>query len=303
MVRAVGNQAVSIDLQGATGIITLTFPASTTTNEIVEQINSISDSTGVIASANGYTGGAGSLTASGVVLLSRQYGSEAFVSVTVLENSGDFFLQDRGGITVNPTSGGGRTVGRDAEGTINGAATVGDGLKMSLTGFQMDLEVTLDETFGAGNTTFAITDGGSLYQLGPRVNVNQQESIGVKSMQANKLGNRVVGFLSELKSGGPKALRSGNFSGASDVLDEVVTQVAVLRGRLGAFERNKLQPNISQLQVSVENLTSSESVIRDTDFAEETTELTRAQILVQAGTSILAIANAQQQNVLSLLGG
>ena len=77
----------------------------------------------------------------------------------------------------------------------------------------------------------------------------------------------------------------------------------MLRGRLGAFERNSLQRNINQLQITAENLTSSEAVIRDTDFAVETSELTRAQILVQAGNSILAIANAQSQNVLTLLGG
>lgn len=294
-----GSQTVTIDVQGPEGIITLTFPASTTTNQIVDQINSVADATGVIASANAFNGS----VASGVVLLSRDYGSKAFVSVDVLPGGGSFFLEDRNGNTVDPTSGGGRTVGRDAFGTINGAATVGNGLNLSLTGFLLDLKVTLDTSFGAGTSSFAITSGGSLYQLGPRVNVNQQESIGVKSMQANKLGNRLVGFLSELKSGGAKALNTGNFSAASDIVDEVITQVAVLRGRLGAFERNKLQPNINQLQISVENLTSSESVIRDTDFAKETTDLTRSQILVQAGTSILAIANAQQQNVLSLLGG
>lgn len=300
---AIGNQSVSIDIQGAAGIITLTFPASTTTNEIVSQINNVSDATGVIASANGYTIGGPPLTASGVVLMSDRYGSKAFVSVSVLQNSAPFFLQDRAGVTVDGTVGGGRREGRDAVATINGAATVGDGLKLKLSSFLLDLDIVLDTSFGAQNTSFAITDGGSLYQLGPRVNVNQQESIGVKSMQANKLGNRLVGFLSELQSGGPKALRTGNFNGASEVLDEVITQVSVLRGRLGAFERNKLQPNISQLQIAVENLTASESVIRDTDFAQETTELTRAQILVQSSTSVLAIANAQQQNVLSLLGG
>ena len=72
---------------------------------------------------------------------------------------------------------------------------------------------------------------------------------------------------------------------------------------LGAFERNTLQPNIRQLQITTENLTAAEATIRDTDFAVETSELTRAQILVQAGNSILAIANAQSQNVLTLLGG
>ncbi|MHC4091099.1 MAG: flagellin [Planctomycetota bacterium] len=50
-------------------------------------------------------------------------------------------------------------------------------------------------------------------------------------------------------------------------------------------------------------MVSSESVIRDTDFAVETSNLTRSQILVQAGNSVLAIANAQAQNVLTLLGG
>ncbi|MCH8913471.1 MAG: flagellin, partial [Planctomycetes bacterium] len=72
--------------------------------------------------------------------------------------------------------------------------------------------------------------------------------------------------------------------------------------RLGALERNMLDTNIRQLQITFENLTASESVIRDTDFAVETTELTRAQILQAAGTSVLAIANAVNQNVLSLLG-
>ena len=295
-----GSQTVSIDLQGPDGIISLSFPASTTTNEIVAQVNTISDTTGIVASANAYTVG-GTATASGVIFTSSDYGSDAFVSVSLLENSGAFQLQDRSGSNVDPL--GARLIGRDAVATINGAATVGDGLELSLTSFLLDVNVTLDTSFGASTTEFAITGGGSLYQLGPRVNVNQQETIGIQSMQAAKLGNRLVGFLSELQSGGPKALGSGNFNAASKVIDEVITQVSVLRGRLGAFERNKLRPNIDQLQNLVENLTSSESVIRDTDFAEETTELTRAQILVQAGTSILAIANAQQQNVLSLLGG
>ncbi len=298
---ATGNATVSVDLQGPDGIITLSFPANTETNDIVQQINTVAESTGVTASANGYTTAGDPTTASGVVLRSAQYGSEAFVSVSLLNNSGAFDLVDRAGSAVSP--GGTRVEGRNAVATINGAATVGRGLKLALKSFLLDVEVTLDSTFGTGNSEFAITGGGSLYQLGPRVNINQQETIGIQSMQANKLGSRLVGFLADLQSGASKALASGNFSQASDVVDEVVTQVSVLRGRLGAFERNKLQPNINQLQVLVENLTSSESVIRDTDFAEETTDLTRSQILVQAGTSILAIANAQQQNVLSLLGG
>jgi flagellin len=108
--------------------------------------------------------------------------------------------------------------------------------------------------------------------------------------------------LSDLQSGQRYDLRSANFKQASDVVKEVITQVVVLRGRLGAFERNTLQTNINQLEITNENLISSESVIRDTDFAVETSNLTRSQILVQAGNSVLAIANAQAQNVLTLLG-
>ncbi len=295
-----GAQTVNFDLQGPAGIITLSFPANTSTSAMITQINNVSDATGVIASANGFNAG-NATNMSGVVLLSQGYGSSAFVSVELQTGSAAFQLQDRSGSNVSAN--GARLEGRDAVGTINGAATVGDGLRLKLTSFLLDVDITLDTSFGASSTSFAITGGGSLFQLGPRVNVNQQETIGIQSMQANKLGSRIVGFLSDLTSGSSKSLGSGNFSQASNVLDEVITQVAVLRGRLGAFERNKLQPNINQLEILTENLTASESVIRDTDFAAETTELTRAQILVQAGTSILTIANAQQQNVLSLLGG
>jgi flagellin len=76
-----------------------------------------------------------------------------------------------------------------------------------------------------------------------------------------------------------------------------------MRGRLGAFEKNTLDTNLASMQVELENVTSSESSIRDADFAVETAALTRAQILTQAGTSVLATANSTPQNVLSLLGG
>ena len=75
-----------------------------------------------------------------------------------------------------------------------------------------------------------------------------------------------------------------------------------MRGRLGAFERNTLRTTIRSSQIALENLTAAESTIRDTDFASETSRLARAQILVSAGTSTLAIANSNAQNVLALLG-
>ena len=295
---AIGNSAVIIDLQGPDGIVTLTFPASATTVDIITAVNTESDATGIVASAAAFTAGGGPPpVASGVAFQSIGYGSSEFVSVTEISDPPVFDVHDRNGAQVN------RTEGIDAEGTINGAPTIGDGLTLMLSSSLLDIQVTVDEDFGTGQTDFAITAGGALFQLGPEVNTNQQENIGVKSMQPNKLGNRLTGYLSSLQSGQANDLRSGNFKSASDVVTLAIDQVVVLRGRLGSFERNTLQTNINQLEITSENLTSSESVIRDTDFALETSNLTRAQILVQAGNSVLAIANAQSQNVLTLLGG
>ena len=80
-----------------------------------------------------------------------------------------------------------------------------------------------------------------------------------------------------------------------------IQQVSVLRGRIGAFETNTLDTNVASLNVALENVTSSESDIADADFAAETSNLTRAQILMQAGTSVLATANSTPQDVLKLL--
>ncbi len=87
------------------------------------------------------------------------------------------------------------------------------------------------------------------------------------------------------------------------MLTSAIGQVATLRGLLGAFQKNILETNVNSLSVALENVTASESAIRDADFASETAALTRAQILVQANTSVLSQANSSPQNVLALLGG
>jgi flagellin len=88
---------------------------------------------------------------------------------------------------------------------------------------------------------------------------------------------------------------------AMRVLEQAVDDVSSLRARLGAFQSNMLQSNINSLGVAVENITKTESAIRDTDMAAESTQFTRFQIMQQAGTSMLAQANQVSQNVLSLL--
>jgi flagellin len=83
-------------------------------------------------------------------------------------------------------------------------------------------------------------------------------------------------------------------------LDFALQQVSGLRAELGAVQ-TRFESTISNLSVTSENLSAARSRIRDADFAAETANLTRAQILQQAGISVLSQANAQPQNVLALL--
>ncbi|WP_018169831.1 flagellin [Thioalkalivibrio sp. ALMg9] len=87
---------------------------------------------------------------------------------------------------------------------------------------------------------------------------------------------------------------------AIGALDGALNQVNSLRAELGAVQV-RFESTIDNLQVSSENLSEARSRIRDADFAAETAELTRAQVLQQAGTSVLSQANAVPQNVLALL--
>jgi flagellin len=89
---------------------------------------------------------------------------------------------------------------------------------------------------------------------------------------------------------------------ALTMLDGAINAVNSIRADLGAIQ-NRFESTITNLQTSSENLSASRSRIQDADFAAETANLTRAQILQQAGTAMLAQANALPQNVLTLLRG
>jgi len=280
--------SLTLEISGTEGVETLQFVSGTAASAIAFAVNRVTDATGVAAT---YINSAD--PTSGIVLQSADYGSKSFVSISALK--GTFATTDTSG---NAKA---RVEGIDAVATINGALTVGDGRDIKLSTSTLDLELTINETFGAGNTSFAITGGGALFQLGPQVKSNQQVNVGIQSAAASKLGNSELGFLSDLITGGSATL-AGDATAASRIVERAIKQVAVQRGRLGAFERNTLDTNMNSLAVTLENVTASESQIRDADFARETSELTRSQILTQAGTSVLATANSTPQQVLSLLG-
>jgi flagellin len=87
---------------------------------------------------------------------------------------------------------------------------------------------------------------------------------------------------------------------AVNLIDSKIEQVSTARAKLGAYQ-NRFEHTIANANVAVENLSASESRIRDTDMAQEMMSYTRSQILTQAGTAMLSQANQSQQGVLSLL--
>ncbi len=284
LVYSGGALASSTILQvgGDKGFQVLNFGAGTTLAQIQTAVNQVSDATGVSANVNG-----GQLT-----LSSTDYGSSAFVSANALSGSFSTHLADHTAST--------RTNGTDVQARINGVEATGDGLTATLSSPTLNLSFNVNAAAKSGDTySFSITGGGANFQLGPDVVSNEQARLGIPSVGTTSLGGS-DGTLYELRTGGDKSL-STDTTGAANVVDEAITQVASLRGQLGAFQSTTLQTNISTLTDTVANLTAAQSQIQDADFAAETANLTRAQILVQSGTSVLQIANQAPQQVLALL--
>jgi len=132
------------------------------------------------------------------------------------------------------------------------------------------------------------------------VGANADQNISV-NLSSNSLGG--VGFGASAL--GVSTLSVATVAGASAALaslDAAIKSVDSERADLGAIQ-NRFQSTIRNLSNIVENVSGARSRIRDTDFARETAELTRAQILQQASTTILSQANQRPQAALSLLGG
>ena len=87
---------------------------------------------------------------------------------------------------------------------------------------------------------------------------------------------------------------------AQSIIDAAINEVSTARGTLGSFQKNTLESNLSNLRIAAQNLTAAESTIRDTDMAQQMSEFVKHQILLQAGTSMLAQGNQVPQVVLSL---
>ena len=178
-------------------------------------------------------------------------------------------------------------------------------------------EVTV--TLGVTQTTAQLTGGDQNYSAALRLQTTANEPISIEFNTDGALAGLIeqnvgettydsneatyeAGVVSSNQVSGLTIATTADATTALDTLDAALASVATYRSSLGAIE-NRMNHTVDNLTNVVENTSAAQSRIQDADFAVEAAALARAQILQQAGTAMLAQANAAPQNVLSLLGG
>jgi flagellin-like hook-associated protein FlgL len=181
-------------------------------------------------------------------------------------------------------------------------------------GYLDRVDFAIRQSFGGGPGNVS----GMRFQIRETNNATDSIHLGIRQVSTATLGGRLTpetgagsesfearfmgGALNTMRTGGGNDLLT-NPNNALDIVDRAIDQVTGLRSYLGSVAADTLQRNLNSVGVAVENLTGAQSFIRDLDFAEETTNFTKAQIMFQASTSVLAASNSTQQAVLGLLQG
>jgi flagellin len=183
------------------------------------------------------------------------------------------------------------------------AAKVGE---WGTTGIDSGTPTWIDMTTGE-NKALVADDGSSMVIYGSidlSTDSLQGITIGGTSAQINQLGIKGDYYVASSSSGsGVGSVNLNTSSGAQSALttlDRAINTVTDMRAAMGAYQ-NRLTASISNLENTSMNLTASRSRILDTDYAKETTNLAKAQIIQQAATAMLAQANQSAQSVLALL--
>jgi flagellin len=167
--------------------------------------------------------------------------------------------------------------------TTASGATAGSGATLSVKGAAAG-NFGFSTSSAVGNVTAGT---GGNFQVG--ANSGENLNIQIGAVNSATLGTSTLNLTT-------------NASGAISALDTAIGKVSTTRATLGAYQ-NRFEHTINNLNVAVENLSASESRIRDTDMAQEMVSFTRSQILSQAGTAMLAQANQAPQSVMQLLRG
>jgi len=269
--------------------VSISLNAGLDQNAVVSRINEFTGQTGVVAAV---VGGA-------TQLRTESFGTAATIDVisdtaaaATSSGFGTTLVQDSG-VNVAGTIGGNAATGSGA--VLTGSAGASQGIMVSIAEDAANLTQTV--TGAQGNITIA--DNSLIFQIG--ANQNQTVSISIDSVDSTGLGIGVAG--NQFTNLNEISVTSA--SGAQDsigIIDAAIDEISTLRGTLGAFQGNTLESTATNMRSTLENTVNAESVIRDTDFAEEISKFTNSQVLVQAGASVLSSANQSSQLILSLLG-
>jgi flagellin len=270
-----------------------TTASTDTVDAVIGKINSAQAQTGVQAVWN----------TDHVDLTSLKYGSSGVVN---LADATGGILLSAAGLTTNAGTNLIADVYLDTNGTTAGGLQT-----VTFTGGRMNLDAfVLSDNYGnrikvteGGNATGSnkagqLSIGSTSFQIG--ANVGETAIMSLGNLDASLLGAAVV---SGKNLSNVELTSATNAADALQVIDAAISEVATKRGEVGSFQRNILESNIRSLGVAKENLSATESTIRDTDVAMEMTNFTKLQILQQAGMAMLAQANSAPQSVLSLLQG
>ena len=294
-----GAAAAAFD--AGTNTVTITADQDVTLDGIAAAITGEASLDGLLESFAGGDSGnalAGTLASTALAdgggtltLDSAGFGSDQIVELNVLEGSLATATAEDSSVSAV------RDAGKDIEASINGQKAIGRGLTASVKTSLLDASLTFETANNVEGETASvnITGGGATFQIGQDVSASGQIGIGIDAVNTARLGGG-SGKLYELASGGGKSLSEiadGSASGADavDVIESAINEVSTLRGRIGAVQKNVIDTNINTLGVALENISEARSQIVDTDFAVESANLTKAQILGQAATSVLGIAN------------
>ena len=239
----------------------------------------VSAASSTAVTASGTTG------VSGITLSGAASGTYTFLDVDPTDNQITV-----GNGTVTQTIDIGSILDNDAIGGVVATGTT------AVANFdRIGLIVNLDDRYRDGDLdglTIDITQGtGGSFQIGPDNKAADRIEFGLDDMRASgtelNLNVTSIGTLTSAR-------------GAISILDLAIDRVASERADIGAIQ-NRLSFAVASANNAIENIQASESSIRDADVAEEVSQFTRAQILTQAATSVLAQANALPQTALSLL--
>jgi flagellin len=202
------------------------------------------------------------------------------------------------GGTLRLTAADGRdiAIGQTVAGGITGGVSAGTGGASTVNGVTYRDGTVGTVANATNNSTDATAVNGGLVTLSASENI---AIVGDGTILGFAAANQTITKDTQTLSQ-QNVLTTAGANSTMQRVDVALTAVSALRSSLGSIQ-SRFESTISSLQATVENLSASRSRILDTDFAAETANLTKAQILQQAGTAILAQANAVPQNVLSLL--